>query len=118
MPQNPLNRVNDLHGSIFRPRPRRSRARVLKNYHVTVGGLNFMVKAGSVYFAALVYGAMANCAGENQLPVLLDSTELRIRAVGDRRVRRILWWHVLDWANREAKLAFDGAESAPKQFGS
>ena len=72
-----------------------------------------MVKAGSVYFAAVVYNAMAACAEVYQAPVLTDSTVLRIRAVGDRVVHQIPWRQVLDWADGESYLVFGGTPPIP-----
>jgi hypothetical protein len=85
----------------------------LKHYHVAVEGTTVMVNAGSVYFAALVYNAMASCAEVYQAPVLTDSTVLRIRAVGDRAVHQISWRHVLDWAHEESQLVFGGTPPIP-----
>jgi len=65
-----------------------------------------MVNATSEYFAAIAYNAERSCMREDHLPPLTSSTILRVRAVGQRRIRRVLWQDVVDQANREAELAF------------
>ena len=79
----------------------------LKRYHVNVEGMTVTVKARSAYFAAIVYNAVAGFAEACQAPLLTDSTVLRIRAVGERRVHRIAWRQVVDWAQGEARVAFE-----------
>jgi hypothetical protein len=92
--------------------PEMRRSTDLKRYHVTVEGMTVKVRAASVYFAAIVYNAVAGCAEVSPAPQLKDASVLRIREVGVRRVQRIQWRQVLDWANGEALTAFGEATTA------
>jgi len=77
-----------------------------KRYQVTVERSTVTVNAASVYFAAIVYNAETADTNMNRVPALTNSTLLRVRAVGHPRVYLIWWRDVLEWANREAELAF------------
>ncbi len=74
-----------------------------------------MVKATSEYFAAIAYNA-ETCMHGDHLPPLTGSTILLVRAVGQRRIRRVLWQDVIDQANSEAELAFGKSEPADQRL--
>ena len=62
----------------------------------------------------MAYHAEANCPSLNPLPTLNDLTVLRVREVGQRRIYPVVWKEVVEWANREADIAFSlAADSIP-----
>lgn len=82
----------------------------MKRYQVSLEASSVTVNATSEYFAAIAYNAERFCSCENHTP-LAGATILRVRAVGQRRICRVVWQDVVDQANREAELVF--GESIP-----
>jgi hypothetical protein len=81
-------------------------AKIMKRYQVTVDASSVTVNATSEYFAAIAFSAESFCMRGDRLPGLTGSTILRVRAIGQRRICRVLWQDVVDQATREAELAF------------
>jgi len=85
---------------------------------VTVDGRTLEVEAPTLFRACLEYNREQTTGRAKDYPPLRPETVIEVRVAGQPEVRRAVWLHVMNWANRVAKQRRPAKRFPPGQSGS